>query len=150
MQRRVVILVPVAKNTLEQLPDLQFEVLLDPQVVTPAQQMLEFSQHVLVFPRIELGLLFAVEILDLEEQVEEAIVALYLVEVDRQEGLQGLVAVRELIHCAIMDRIPFILVLLFQYLIVSGNNIARVLLKEVEHTDVEVLVSLHSLGVVEH
>lgn len=150
MQWRVIVLVPVGENALKQVPNLQPEVLFDPQVVALAQEMLEFSEDVLVFPRIELGFLFAIEILDLEEQVEETIIALYVIEVYCQEGLQSFVAVGELIHCAIMDRVALILVFLFQYLVVAGDYIARILLQQVKHTDVEVLVPLHCLRIVEH
>ena len=84
MQRRVVILVPVPQYALEQLPDLQLKVLLNPQVIVLAEEVLELSENVLVFPRIKLGFLFAVKILYLEEQVKEAVVALYFIEVNSQ------------------------------------------------------------------
>ena len=48
-----------------------------------------------------------------------------------------------------MHWIPLILILPFQYLIVPCDDIARVLLQQVEDADVEVLMSLHRLGIME-
>jgi hypothetical protein len=44
--------------------------------------MFEFSEDILVFPGVESGLLFAVEVLDLEEELKEAVVSLDYVKVD--------------------------------------------------------------------
>lgn len=124
MQRRVVILVPVSENCLEQILNLQPEVFLDPHVVALAEQVLELTEHILVLSGVEPGLLLAVEVLDLEEQLQEAVIALDDVEVDGEECLQSLVAVGELVHRSVVHRVALVLILLLENLIVSGDNVS--------------------------
>ena len=82
--------------------------------------------------------------------MKEAIVALHRVEIYCKKSLKCLVAVCERVHRAIVNWISFDLVLLFENLIVPGNDITRILLQQVEYAYVELLVSLHRLRVVEH
>ena len=82
--------------------------------------------------------------------MKEAIVSNNLVEVYCEKRLERLVAVCELVHRAIMNRISFDLVLLFENLIVPSYDITRILLQQVEYAYVELLVALHRLRVVEH
>ena len=123
----MVVLVPVTESALKQLFYLLFEVFLDPAIVCLTQQMLELSQHVLVFPRVKSCLLLDIKVLDLEEQLQEVIITPNSVKVYCQEGLQSLVTVGERVHGAIMDRVSLKLILLLQYLTVSVYYVPRVL-----------------------
>ena len=82
--------------------------------------------------------------------MEEALVSLHFVKVDCEKGLQCFVAICELVHRTVVNRIPLNLVLLFKNLIVPSNDVTGILLQQVEYANVELLVSLHRLRIVEN
>ena len=88
--------------------------------------------------------------MQLEEEADKLLVSWDFIDLDGKDGFKGLVALGELAHGTIVDRIPVKLVLLSEDLPVSLNDILGVLLKQVEYSDVKLFVPLDSTGVVEH
>lgn len=100
------------------------ELLHDLAIVLLAQQVSEFTQYVFILSRIKVGVVsLSLQILQLEEQIDELLVAWHLVDIDGEDGFQRFVALGELAHGSVMDGVPVQLVLLGQHLTVSLNDV---------------------------
>ena len=84
---------------------MSFEIADHLVVVCWGYQLLKLVQNVNAAPRI-IRILRIFEVLNLHEQVKELIEALDYIDINFEEGLERLVALRIFIHSCVMNRIP--------------------------------------------
>lgn len=145
----MVVLVLAVQNLFQQELHLRFKFLLYAVVILWAQQMLKFREHVLVFPWVKLLLCCVLKVLDLEEKANEAIEVWCVINVYVQNGVQCLEALGEFAHCTIMNRRSPIIILLCKYLPEPINDVLGVLIKQIENSNIEFLMSLQRVSIVE-
>ena len=111
--------------------------------------MFELCQNAIVLPRIELPLFSCFQQLQVEVKRQELIVTFHPIYVYIAKGLHTLEALGVLTHCSVVEGIPLVFVLLEKDLFVAVDQITRVLLKQVLHSNVELLMALDCICVVE-
>lgn len=127
-----------------------FEFLDNSVVVSWTQEMLELSQHVFVLSWIKLHVLLALELLDLEEQLLEILGARDDIDVNGQECLDGLKALGVLAHGTVVNRVPLVLILLGEDLLIPIVDILGILLEQVVNSNVEVFMPLDGFCIMEY
>ena len=146
----MIIVVLAVKNFFEQKLDRMFEFPLGLLEILGTQKMLEFRQYVFVFPWIELNIILAFKVLNLEEQHLEYISAWNFINIYCQNGLQGFIALGIFAHGAVMNRISLVNILLGKDLAVSVDNVLGILLKKISNSHVEISESFHSFCIMEN
>lgn len=91
------------------------------------------------------------EILNLHEQSHELIEALNIVNIDLEQSIHRLAALREFVHGDEMYRIPpECSILLRQDLTIASNDVASVLFKQAYESEIKLSVSLDRVSIVLH
>ena len=148
MQWRVVVLVLDVQDLLQQVSSVDTELRGNPLEVAWVQQVLELLKHISVLAWIEPRLLLSVEVLHRREELAEVEARCTdLVQLDGEHGLEGLVALGELAHGAIVQRRSAVLILKLQNLPILVQDVTGVLIEKILHTDDEVLEAVNQVSI---